>query len=146
MCSTIAGLSAPSRWRPWRGSIRAAAEKADPKAVTAVISDHGFSKVTQEVNLLVPFVSNGFVQMDDDKSIRSWTATIWPAGGSAAVMLKDPGDQALKDRVEHLLRSLASDPRNGISEIVDAAGLKALGGFPGASFLVALKPGFYLGT
>jgi predicted AlkP superfamily pyrophosphatase or phosphodiesterase len=128
------------------GSIRAAAEKVDSKAVTAVISDHGFAKATTEVNLLVPFVSNGFIQLDENKDIRSWTATIWAAGGSGAVMLKDPGDRALKDRVEQLLRGLASDPQNGISEIIDAARLKALGGFPGASFLVALKPGFYLGA
>jgi predicted AlkP superfamily pyrophosphatase or phosphodiesterase len=128
------------------GSVRAAAEKADPKAVTAVISDHGFSKVTAEVNLLVPFVSNGFIEFDEDKAVRSWTATIWPAGGSAAVMLKDPRDQALRNRVEQLLRGLASNPENGIREIVDAASLKSLGGFPGASFLVDLKPGFQLGA
>jgi predicted AlkP superfamily pyrophosphatase or phosphodiesterase len=41
---------------------------------------------------------------------------------------------------------LASNPENGIREIVDAASLKSLGGFPGASFLVDLKPGFQLGA
>jgi predicted AlkP superfamily pyrophosphatase or phosphodiesterase len=123
------------------GSIRA----ASPASIVCVVSDHGFMKTTAEVNLAVPLVSAGFIQLDEHKAIRDWTAAMWPASASAAIVLKNPNDASVRDRVARLLRELASDPADGIRRIVDADELKKLGGFPGASFLVELAPGFQLG-
>jgi predicted AlkP superfamily pyrophosphatase or phosphodiesterase len=54
-------------------------------------------------------------------------------------------DAALCDRVKQMLTALAAKPENGIARILDADELKKTGGFPGASFLVELKPGYQFG-
>ncbi len=128
------------------GTLRASAEGVSPRSIVCVVSDHGFSKTNAEVNLSVPLVTSGFIRLDENKAIRSWTAAVWQAGASGAVVLKSPGDRALQDQVEKLFRGLAADPTNGIHRIVNADDLKMLGGFPGASFLVDLAPGFQMGS
>jgi predicted AlkP superfamily pyrophosphatase or phosphodiesterase len=120
-------------------------ESANPRAIACVVSDHGFMKTTAEVNLAVPLVSAGFIQLDEHKAIRDWTAAVWPASASGAIVLKNPNDASVRERVAELLRETAANPANGIRRIVDADELKKLGGFPGASFLVELAPGFQLG-
>jgi hypothetical protein len=70
----------------------------------------------------------------------------WTAGGSIAVMLKDPADAATLEKVRALLDRLAADPANGIDRILDAAALHVRGGFPGAAFVVGLKPEWRSGS
>jgi predicted AlkP superfamily pyrophosphatase or phosphodiesterase len=74
--------------------------------------------------------------------ITEWKAAPWVAGGSAAIVLKDPADEATRAGVRSLLERLAREPANGIDRILDAEELHSRGGFPEASFLVALKPGW----
>ncbi len=78
-------------------------------------------------------------------TFTAWKATLWPAGGSAAVMLHDRHDTASRDAILKLLQQLASDPANGIDRIVPREELTQLGGFPGAEALVVLRPPFQLG-
>src|SRR5438874_11847760 len=66
----------------------------------------------------------------------------WVSGGSAAIVLKDTGDEATRAKVGELLDRLAAAPANGVDRVLDAATLHARGGFPPASFLVGLKPGW----
>jgi hypothetical protein len=47
--------------------------------------------------------------------------------------------------VQSLLKRLADDPANGIARILTAQETRQAGGFPNASFIVALKPGFTVG-
>jgi len=61
----------------------------------------------------------------------------------AAIILKNPGDRHTEQVVRELLQKLAADPNNGIASIHGRAELKQLGGFPDATFVVDLKPGFY---
>ncbi|MBN8830518.1 MAG: alkaline phosphatase family protein, partial [Sphingomonadales bacterium] len=49
-------------------------------------------------------------------------------------------------KVAELLHRLAADPANGIAQIVEGADVAALGGYPGASFVVGMKPGFAVGA
>src|SRR5438874_1215062 len=70
----------------------------------------------------------------------------WVSGGSAAIVLKDTGDEATRAKVGELLDRLAAAPANGVDRVLDAATLHARGGFPPASFLVALKPGWSTAT
>jgi predicted AlkP superfamily pyrophosphatase or phosphodiesterase len=74
--------------------------------------------------------------------IADWKAMPWPAGGSAAIMLADPKDEAVRVRVKQLLDTLARDPANGIERIVPADEINRAGGFPGAAFVVALQVGY----
>jgi predicted AlkP superfamily pyrophosphatase or phosphodiesterase len=125
------------------GSLRAAAEKAAPgRATICVVSDHGFAAIEHDVNLYAAFREAGLFTVDKDNAITDWKAMLWPAGGSAAVMLADPSDQTVRARVKALLDKLASDPANGVERIWSAEEIQRERGFPQAAFLVSLRIGY----
>jgi predicted AlkP superfamily pyrophosphatase or phosphodiesterase len=130
------------------GAVSAAATHAyRDDAVIAVVSDHGFQRTTRALNLIHALRTAGLVEFPpgvDDKP-SAWRATIWPGGGSAAIVLKDSTDLATRDRVGQLLRALAADTSTGIDRVIDGAELRRRGGFPGAAFLVSLKDGYTFG-
>ena len=125
------------------GSLRAAAEKAAPgRATVCVVSDHGFAAVEHDVNLYAAFREAGLFSVDKDNKVTDWKAMLWPAGGSAAVVLADPKDEQLRARVKGLLDKLAGEPANGIERIWSQEEVRQGRGFPNAAFLVSLKIGY----
>jgi predicted AlkP superfamily pyrophosphatase or phosphodiesterase len=129
------------------GQLITAAMKNDPKTAVVVVSDHGFAAVEHAVNLAIPFVQAGLITTaPDGVSVTSWKAEPWPASGLAAIMLHDPADTATRNQVEALLQKLAADPANGIAKILTAGEVRQAGGFPDAAFVLALKPGFTIGS
>lgn len=125
------------------GSLRAAAEKAAPgRATICVVSDHGFAAIEHDVNLYAAFRDAGLFTVDKDNAITDWKAMLWPAGGSAAVVLADPSDQTVRARVKALLDKLASDPANGIERIWSAEEIQRERGFRKAAYLVSLRIGY----
>jgi hypothetical protein len=104
------------------------------------------------VNLRVPFVTAGLIELDRPvvlgapPGVASWRAQLLPSGGSAAVLLREAGDAAVRAEVRALLGKLAAVPANGIARVVEHEELTRRGGFPGAAFLVEFAPGFYAGT
>jgi len=127
----------------------AAARDNDPNAVALVVSDHGFTRITQRLNLLPEFVRAGLIEATLDPvthamNIISWKADPWPAGGMAAVVLHDPADAPTTQQVRGLLQSLKADERNGIDAILEGDAIKQRGAFPGATFLIIMKLGFYV--
>jgi len=125
------------------GALRAAAEKEAPgRATICVVSDHGFAAIEHDVNLYAAFKEAGFFTVDKDNQVTEWKAMLWPAGGSAAVMLADPADESVRTRVKALLDKLASDPANGIERILLPQEIQRGRGFPGAAFLVSLRTGY----
>ena len=128
------------------GTLRDAAERLAPhRAVIAIASDHGFARTETQVNLYTAFAAAGLITTDGNGRISDWTAMPWTAGGSAAVVLKDPSDAAALTRVREVLDQIAGDPDNGVDRVLDAAALRARGGFPTASFLVGLRAGWQMG-
>ena len=128
--------------------VRDAALAIDPRTILVIVSDHGFARTDHRVNLYAPLIKAGLLSASQDsasKSLTSWKATLWPAGGSAAVMLHNPQDTVTRDSILKLLRELATDPANGIDRILTRKELQTLHGFPGAEALVVLKPGYQLG-
>jgi predicted AlkP superfamily pyrophosphatase or phosphodiesterase len=129
------------------GSVVAAARAAEPDVVIAIVSDHGFAPVEHDVNLSTAFVKAGLITLDPktQKPI-AWQAEPWDAGGSSAIVLKDPNDKALHDKVAALLAKLAADPANGIAQVIDKPQIAAMGGGKEASFWVDFKLGYEGGT
>lgn len=125
-----------------------AARANDPAAVIAIVSDHGFQATHTTVNLRTSFVQAGLIKLRDGPTpvISEWEAQLWPAGGVAAVMLRDPQNERVRKQTEALLKSLAADSRNGIARVLTRAEVQASGGFPGAEFLIEFTPGFYFGS
>ena len=125
------------------GNLRAAADKAAPgRATVCVVSDHGFAAIQHDVNLYGAFREAGLFTLSPAGKIEDWKAMPWPAGGSAAIVLADPKDEAVKAKVKQLLDTLARDPANGIERIVPVEEIQRDGGFPGAAFVVALQVGY----
>ena len=74
------------------GTLRATAETVAPGgAHVAIVSDHGFGKTAMELNLLAEFRRAGLVTVSAGK-VTDWKAMPWTAGGTIAVVLKDPAD------------------------------------------------------
>lgn len=132
------------------GQLIAAAMRNDARTVVVIVSDHGFVKVDHALNLAIPFVQSGLIQTGRDANgvitVTSWKAEPWSASGLAAIMLHDPTDSATREKVRALLASLAADPTNGIAKILEPAEIKQMGGFPDAAFVVAMKPGYTIGS
>ena len=128
------------------GALRSAAERlGGGGAVVCVVSDHGFVHNDKDLNLDVAFREAGLIQYNAKDKAISWQAVPWSAGGVGPIYLKDPSDAAVREKVRALLERLASDSQNGIAKILSAEEVRALGGFPGAEFLVAMKPNYNLG-
>jgi predicted AlkP superfamily pyrophosphatase or phosphodiesterase len=128
------------------GSLVAAARAADPSTVVVVVSDHGFAAVEHDVNLAIPFIAAGLVTVDPNThKVTDWKAMPWSSGGSAAIMLKDPKDEAVRKQVSELLKKLAADPANGIGAVADERGITKRGGAPEASFWVDFAIGYEMG-
>jgi predicted AlkP superfamily pyrophosphatase or phosphodiesterase len=124
------------------------------RAVICVVSDHGFVATDKALHLGVAFRKAGLIEVTEGRNsagasskeqIRSWKAIPWGAGGSAAIMLHDNNDAAIRTKISDLLAKLVADPANGIARIISSEELHARGGFPEADFLVALRPGFVTG-
>jgi hypothetical protein len=128
------------------GDVRVDAERLAPgHAFVAVVSDHGFAKFDTQLDLF-PAFRDAKLFTEDKGKITDWRAMPWVTGGSAAIVLKDPNDAATLAEVRGLLDKLAADPANGIDRVLDAEDLHKRGGFPNASFLLALKSGWRTGA
>ncbi len=129
------------------GMLRTTAETAAPGgAYVAIVSDHGFGKTAMQLNLYPEFRAAGLFTTNGQGTVTDWKAMPWAAGGSIAVMLKDPADAATLAQVRALLDRLAADPANGIDRVLDAATVRDRGGFPTAAFLVGLRVDWQAGS
>src|SRR6202012_6211524 len=84
----------------------------------------------------------GIEAMLSASSPEPWKVEFYSGGGVTAIMLHDPADTATKEKVHTLLTKLAADPNNGIDSILDEKQIAERGGFPGASYLIVMKPGY----
>jgi hypothetical protein len=130
-----------------------AALKNDPQTKIVIVSDHGFLNITHTVNLYIPFIQEGLIQMEkragyegEKTVVTSWKAQLWSAGGVTAVMLHDSADATTKEQVHSILTKLSAAPENGIDQILDANAAAEHGGFPGAAYLIVMKPGYTAGA
>ena len=122
------------------GRLVAAQLAAQPDSVIAIVSDHGFSPTMTEVNFYRAFIDAGLITLGPDGKIASWEAEPWTSGGSVAIMLARPDDQALEARVSELLNRLKADPAMRIRAIADRAEVARIGGNPQAAFYLDLMP------
>jgi predicted AlkP superfamily pyrophosphatase or phosphodiesterase len=129
------------------GKIRATAERLAPgRTYIAVVSDHGFVRTDAQLNLFPLFRDAKLISVNEKGKITDWKAMPWVTGGSAAIVLRDPGDSETLVQVRELLAKVASDPANGVDRILEADELHKRGGYPTASFFVGLKPGWRTGA
>ena len=130
------------------GQLEDAARAAYPDYAICVVSDHGFSRIDRSLNLMRAFADAGLITLGPGAGfhgapvVRDWKAFPKVDGGSAAVLLKDPHDEATRAKTAQLLARLAADPANGIARILDRQAIAAMGGNPQAAFWVDMQPNF----
>jgi len=110
-----------------------------------VVSDHGFLPIEQQLQPNNAFKREGLLDVDDAGRVQRWDAYFYTSGGAGFVMLRDPDDAALRDRVSALLKKLAADPANGILTVWNRDDLAKAGADPRASFGIDMRNGFYSG-
>ena len=129
------------------GKVRATAERIAPgHTYFAVVSDHGFVKYEQQLNLVAAFREAKLFTVNEKGNLTDWEAMPWETGGSAAIVLKDASNQEAVRKTRQLLAQLSADPANGIDRVLEAEELHKRGGYPNASFFVSLKPGWRTGS
>jgi arylsulfatase A-like enzyme len=124
------------------GQLIAAMRRLDPRAVVAVVADHGLARVHRQLNLNVAFAQAGLLTVTGAR-VTAWQAAPWPNGGSAPVIVRHP---AARERTHQLLLRLAANPENGIARVLDRPAIAALGGTPLADFWVDMQPGYAVGS
>ena len=123
------------------GELVAAAQRVHPDGIVAIVSDHGFAPVQHDVNLFLPFIQAGLITLKDGE-VSDWQAMPWNDGGSAAIVLRDPANAAVKAKVAGLLKQLQDDPQYAIAHVLDHDELVAKGGTAQASWFVQFKLGY----
>lgn len=130
------------------GKLVATFRTQNPRGVIAIVSDHGFDRTIREVNLNIAFADAGLITFSDETHtmVTSWRAFAWYVGGSAMVVLRDPGNRALEAEVAAFLGKLARRPDAGIAAILPPEDLRDSGLPSQARFVIALKPGYRMGN
>jgi predicted AlkP superfamily pyrophosphatase or phosphodiesterase len=113
------------------GRVRAKAR------VLCVVSDHGFLPSDRELHLNAALHEAGLIDLDASGAVIRWKAIAWDQGGSAVVVLREPGEESTRAEVRALLQGLS-----GIGAILEGEQARALGGYPEAAFVVGLAKGF----
>lgn len=127
--------------------VRAAAERTwGQRFVLAVASDHGHIKTDRAVHVNAALHADGLIDVDARGNVTGWRAFAWTAGGSAAIVLKDPADAQVRARARAAVQKVVDDPSHPVARVLEGADLTAAGGFRGAAMVVGLAPGFRTGT
>lgn len=80
-------------------------------------SDHGMIDIKRVINVNVLLADAGLIKLNEDGSLKDWTAYCQSGGSQALVYLKDPTDQVAYDRTYQLLKRLASEGIYGFREV-----------------------------
>jgi predicted AlkP superfamily pyrophosphatase or phosphodiesterase len=126
------------------GRLRDALERGGVAASTvfAVVSDHGFLPISETLRPNVLLKEAGFLTLDAGGKPTDWRAAFHANGGSASLVLKDPGDQEALSRVRGLFDAKRAEAGSGIARILDAREVEAMGGALGVSLVLDAKEGF----
>lgn len=110
-----------------------------------VVSDHGFLPIAQQLQLNFTFKQAGLIDVDGSGRITRWDAYFYPAGGTGFVILKNPDDAAVLQKVSALVRQVAAESANGVAAVLERDELRKMGADPRASLAVTMKEGFATG-
>lgn len=111
----------------------------------AVMGDHGHLPVKQVFHPNILLAQEGLIQLDASGNVADYQCYIHSAGLSAHVVLKDPSDQVVRQKVERLLESWTAKEIYGCEQILTKEELKeryhlcgpfdyAIEGRPGTAF------------
>lgn len=112
------------------------------KTTFVVVSDHGFAAIKQRFAPNVLLAKEKLITLDANGKATDWKAAAWPAGGSCAIVLRDPADKATAAKVTALFSSLAKAGNSPVKQMSDRAQLSRMGAIPQALLMLEAAPGF----
>jgi predicted AlkP superfamily pyrophosphatase or phosphodiesterase len=110
-----------------------------------LVSDHGFAPVDRKYEPDVALIKEKLITLDASGKPTDWKAAAWPAGGSCAIMLKDPNDKQTAEKVTALFTKLAGQNNSPIGRVLTAQDLKKIGAVPNAVLMFDAAPGISFG-
>ena len=112
------------------------------RTLFAVVSDHGFLPIRTQLRPNVLLREAGLLTANDEGEVESWRAFFHASGGSAALHLADPADEASLARVRELFAARRSDPAQGLRETLGRERIAELGGDERAALVLDAAEGF----
>jgi predicted AlkP superfamily pyrophosphatase or phosphodiesterase len=112
------------------------------RTLLAIVSDHGFLPVSRSLQPNSVLRDAGLVSVDAQGRIVGWRAVFHSDGGSAGLVLRDPGDAAVVAQVRALFQPRLKDPRSGLRAILGEEEIAALGGTSRWRLLLDAREGF----
>jgi predicted AlkP superfamily pyrophosphatase or phosphodiesterase len=109
-------------------------------ATFILVSDSGASRVEKEFNPNVLLAKKGWLAADGQGRITSWRAVTQSFGGSAAILVKDPKDEAFINEVETFFTQQAEKSDGPIWRIITRREATKLGVDPRAALYLDAAP------
>ncbi|MEK6302502.1 MAG: ectonucleotide pyrophosphatase/phosphodiesterase [Acidobacteriota bacterium] len=141
---SAAALPVAERMDAYLGRVIEATRKAGifDQTTFFLVSDHGFAEVTRKFEPGVVLVKEKLITLGADGKPTDWKAAVWSAGGSCAIVLKDPNDKETAAKVTAIFTKIAKAEKSPINRILNQADLKKLGAIPNALLMIDAAPGY----
>jgi predicted AlkP superfamily pyrophosphatase or phosphodiesterase len=141
---SAAALPVAERIDAYLGRVIEATRKAGifDQTTFFLVSDHGFAQVTRKYEPGVSLVKEKLITLDPNGTPVDWKAAVWSAGGSCAIVLKDPNDKETAAKVTALFTGIAAAEKSPINRVLNQADLKKLGAIPTAVLMIDAAPGY----
>ena len=115
------------------------------KTTFFIVSDHGFAEVKKRFEPNVLLVKEKLITLDPNGKPVDWKAAAWPAGGSCAIVLRDPADKATAAKVRSIFNDVASRNNGPVNRVLERKDLDRLGSIPNALLMLDAAPGYAFG-
>jgi predicted AlkP superfamily pyrophosphatase or phosphodiesterase len=109
-----------------------------------LVSDHGFAEVTRKFEPNVILVKEKLITLGTDGKPVDWKAAAWPAGGSCAIVLRDPKDKETAEKVTSIFGRIASN-KGPIARVLNQVELKRMEAVPSALLMMDAAAGISFG-
>ncbi len=112
------------------------------KTTFFIVSDHGFAGVEKKFNPNVALVREKLITLDAAGRPLDWKAAAWPAGGSCAIVLRDPADRETAARVKAVFEKYLARGDSPISRVLTRKELDRMSAIPQAELMLESAQGF----
>lgn len=82
-----------------------------------VLGDHGQTDIDHVLNFNILLKQAGFLTVDQNNNLVDYDAYCHSVGMSAWISMKDPSDEAMKQKVYDFLLSVKDDPKYGLGHV-----------------------------
>ncbi|QTD41919.1 ectonucleotide pyrophosphatase/phosphodiesterase [Sporosarcina sp. Te-1] len=110
------------------------------RTTVIALGDHSSLDEHTVIKMNVLLKDSGFIEVGKKGNVTSWKAYCQSNDGSCYIFVKD---NPVKDRVEALLHSLVTNPKNGIERVYHSGEIKKMGADGKAAFMLEAREGYY---